>query len=77
MRISERFVEMRICRVELSCGVGLRVRCDVMQCTARVFGSGRPDGAMHIWSVPLPRPLFRGGVQTWRTQKGREGQGYE
>lgn len=39
MRGSERFVEMRICRVELSCGAGLRVRCDVMQCTARVFGS--------------------------------------
>lgn len=42
VRGSERFVEMRICRVELSCGAGLRVRCDVMQCTARVFGSQVP-----------------------------------
>lgn len=57
---------------------GLRARCDVMQCTARVFGSCLLDGAMHMCEcplVPLPRPLFRGGVQTWRTQKGREGQG--
>lgn len=72
---SERFGEMRICRVGLSCGVGLRVRCAVMQRTARVFGSRVPQMGQCRLGRALPRPLFRGGVQTWRTEKGRERQG--
>lgn len=54
---------------------GLRVRCDVMQCTARVFGSCLLDGAMHIWDCPFLVRSFVVGSRPGAPRKGGSGKG--